>query len=167
MRARAPDQPGEVAVRHELPDFQTGNKTPHVLLECRSFEVQGQIEAAQPPLKIRANLARRFAQQRIAGRRAARLRVRKRGAANACSVALYGQNEPERCLYRRLRQIHARLIRAPGTMPGMEKKPAHQQQEPAEVHKEAVDADEGDKALDQYDKEVADSFPASDPPAQP
>ncbi len=36
-----------------------------------------------------------------------------------------------------------------------------------EIQKEAVDAHEGDKDLDDYDKQVADSFPASDPPAQP
>jgi hypothetical protein len=40
-------------------------------------------------------------------------------------------------------------------------------EEREEVHQEAVDAHEGDKKLDDYDKEVADSFPASDPPAQP
>lgn len=36
-----------------------------------------------------------------------------------------------------------------------------------EVKKEAREAREGDKPLDEYDKTVADSFPASDPPAQP
>lgn len=40
-------------------------------------------------------------------------------------------------------------------------------EEREEVEKEAVEAHEGDKKLDDYDKEVADSFPASDPPAQP
>ena len=34
-------------------------------------------------------------------------------------------------------------------------------------NKEAAEAKEGDKKLDDYDKAVADSFPASDPPAQP
>lgn len=48
----------------------------------------------------------------------------------------------------------------------MEKK-TPRPEERAEVHKEAVDADKGDEQLDEYDKEVADSFPASDPPAQP
>jgi hypothetical protein len=52
-------------------------------------------------------------------------------------------------------------------MPGMDKKSPIPPSERAEVHKEAVDAHEGDKSLDDYDKEVADSFPASDPPAQP
>jgi hypothetical protein len=37
----------------------------------------------------------------------------------------------------------------------------------AEVEKEAAEAREGDEDLDDYDKELADSFPASDPPAQP
>ncbi|MBV9271766.1 MAG: hypothetical protein JO165_11770 [Candidatus Eremiobacteraeota bacterium] len=36
-----------------------------------------------------------------------------------------------------------------------------------ELKEEARDAKEGDKELDDYDKTVADSFPASDPPAQP
>lgn len=49
----------------------------------------------------------------------------------------------------------------------MEKKPPLGPEEHAEVIKEAVDADKGDKELDDYDKQVADSFPASDPPAQP
>lgn len=39
--------------------------------------------------------------------------------------------------------------------------------EKAEIRKEAHEAKEGDKKLDEYDKAVADSFPASDPPAQP
>lgn len=51
-------------------------------------------------------------------------------------------------------------------MPGMDKKTVPPQ-ERAEVRKEAVDAREGDEKLDPYDKEVADSFPASDPPAVP
>ena len=49
----------------------------------------------------------------------------------------------------------------------MEKNTPVEPRERAEVIKEAVDAHEGDKKLDDYDKEVADSFPASDPPAQP
>lgn len=40
-------------------------------------------------------------------------------------------------------------------------------EERAEIHKEAEEAHEGDKELDDYDKQVADSFPASDPPAVP
>lgn len=53
-------------------------------------------------------------------------------------------------------------------MPGMEKNsPPRRPEEHAEVVKESVDAHEGDKKLDDYDKSVADSFPASDPPAQP
>jgi hypothetical protein len=39
--------------------------------------------------------------------------------------------------------------------------------ERAEIEKEAEEAREADEHLDDYDKEVADSFPASDPPAQP
>jgi hypothetical protein len=39
--------------------------------------------------------------------------------------------------------------------------------EKAEIKKEAEEAREGDEKLDDYDKELADSFPASDPPAQP
>lgn len=50
----------------------------------------------------------------------------------------------------------------------MERKtPAPPDDEHLEIHKESRDAHEGDKELDDYDKEVADSFPASDPPAQP
>jgi hypothetical protein len=40
-----------------------------------------------------------------------------------------------------------------------EKKPEHV--------KESEDARKGDRKLEDYDKTVADSFPASDPPAQP
>jgi len=36
-----------------------------------------------------------------------------------------------------------------------------------EIREEANEARKGDKDLDEYDKELADSFPASDPPAQP
>jgi len=39
--------------------------------------------------------------------------------------------------------------------------------EKAEIKQEVRDANEGDKQLDDYDKAVADSFPASDPPAMP
>ncbi len=39
--------------------------------------------------------------------------------------------------------------------------------EKAEIKKEVRKALEGDEQLDDYDKEVADSFPASDPPAMP
>jgi hypothetical protein len=39
--------------------------------------------------------------------------------------------------------------------------------EKAEIKKEAEDARKGDEPLDDYDKAVADSFPASDPPAMP
>lgn len=49
----------------------------------------------------------------------------------------------------------------------MERKSPMPPEDRAEVHKEATDAREGDEQLDEYDKEVADSFPASDPPAQP
>jgi hypothetical protein len=52
----------------------------------------------------------------------------------------------------------------------MEREPNVQAPKPsekAEIAKEAHDAREGDRKLDDYDKAVADSFPASDPPAQP
>jgi hypothetical protein len=39
--------------------------------------------------------------------------------------------------------------------------------ERAEIARESHEAVAGDKQLDDYDKAVADSFPASDPPAQP
>jgi hypothetical protein len=39
--------------------------------------------------------------------------------------------------------------------------------EKAEIKKDLAEAHEGDKHLDDYDKQVADSFPASDPPTQP
>jgi len=45
--------------------------------------------------------------------------------------------------------------------------PQQPPEEHEEVRKEAEDARKGDKELDDYDKAVADSFPASDPPAQP
>lgn len=52
----------------------------------------------------------------------------------------------------------------------MERKPTVQAPKPAEkaeIAEEAREAREGDSELDRYDKEIADSFPASDPPAQP
>lgn len=49
----------------------------------------------------------------------------------------------------------------------MERKSPMLPEEREEVRKEAADAHKGDEKLDEYDKEVADSFPASDPPAQP
>lgn len=39
--------------------------------------------------------------------------------------------------------------------------------EQAEIKKEAAEADADDEQLDDYDKELADSFPASDPPPLP
>lgn len=39
--------------------------------------------------------------------------------------------------------------------------------EKSETAKEAEDARKGDRKLEEYDKTIADSFPASDPPAQP
>jgi hypothetical protein len=45
--------------------------------------------------------------------------------------------------------------------------PTKPQEQRPELKEEARDAKEGDKKLDDYDKTVADSFPASDPPAQP
>lgn len=47
--------------------------------------------------------------------------------------------------------------KTPSTPPGKE----------PEARQEAREAREGDAALNKYDKEVADSFPASDPPAMP
>ncbi len=41
------------------------------------------------------------------------------------------------------------------------------QPEKSERAKEAEDARKGDRKLEEYDKTIADSFPASDPPAQP
>lgn len=58
------------------------------------------------------------------------------------------------------RGYKSRMEREPGVKAP---KPA----EKAEIAKEAEDAREGDSKLDDYDKAVADSFPASDPPAQP
>jgi hypothetical protein len=39
--------------------------------------------------------------------------------------------------------------------------------EKSESEKEAEEARQGDRKLEDYDKTIADSFPASDPPAQP
>lgn len=39
--------------------------------------------------------------------------------------------------------------------------------EKSETEQEAEDARKGDRKLEDYDKTMADSFPASDPPAQP
>jgi hypothetical protein len=49
----------------------------------------------------------------------------------------------------------------------MDKNTPIPKEEHEEIRKEAQEAEEGDEQLDDYDKEVADSFPASDPPAQP
>lgn len=60
--------------------------------------------------------------------------------------------------------------KARGYNAGMERKSGAQPRkraEKAEIVKEAEDARQGDRELDDYDKAVADSFPASDPPAQP
>lgn len=43
----------------------------------------------------------------------------------------------------------------------------NQHAEKPEEAKEAEDARKGDRKLEDYDKTIADSFPASDPPAQP
>lgn len=45
--------------------------------------------------------------------------------------------------------------------------PTKPQEQRHELKEEAKEAKEGDKKLDDYDKTVADSFPASDPPTQP
>ncbi len=54
-----------------------------------------------------------------------------------------------------------------GYNPRMDAKKPVRPQDATELRKEKEDAREGDKTLDDYDKEMADSFPASDPPAQP
>jgi hypothetical protein len=50
-----------------------------------------------------------------------------------------------------------------GHMERDEKSPS----EKSETEKEAEEARQGDRKLEEYDKTIADSFPASDPPAQP
>lgn len=75
--------------------------------------------------------------------------------------ALHDQRETKRRLDGRFRALHE------GTLFGMEQKKTIPPEEHKEIREEAIDAHEGDKKLDDYDKEVADSFPASDPPAVP
>ena len=45
--------------------------------------------------------------------------------------------------------------------------PTKPHEQKPELKQEKRDAEKGDAQLDDYDKAVADSFPASDPPAQP
>jgi hypothetical protein len=55
-----------------------------------------------------------------------------------------------------------------GTKSFMERDETQSQDtEKTEQAKEAEEARKGDRKLDDYDKTVADSFPSSDPPAQP
>jgi len=54
-----------------------------------------------------------------------------------------------------------------GTTRVMERDEKQTPAEKTEAKKESEDAREGDSKLDDYDKTMADSFPASDPPAQP
>lgn len=86
---------------------------------------------------------------------------------------IYGRSE--RGYLARLRTEHGWALAliecaspAMGTTLTMErdKQPA-QTPEKHEEKKEAEDARKGDRKLDDYDKTIADSFPASDPPTQP
>jgi hypothetical protein len=54
-----------------------------------------------------------------------------------------------------------------GTNGRMERDETQISSEQSETEKEAQEARKGDRKLEEYDKTVADSFPASDPPAQP
>jgi len=56
---------------------------------------------------------------------------------------------------------------AMGTNGSMERDETQTNLENDESAKEAEDARKGDRKLEDYDKTMADSFPASDPPAQP
>jgi hypothetical protein len=62
-------------------------------------------------------------------------------------------------------------VSEPGYTAGMDERDkavkAPKPAEKAAIKEEAREAREGDEPLDDYDKEVADSFPASDPPAMP
>ncbi len=54
-----------------------------------------------------------------------------------------------------------------GTNAGMERDEKQTRREQPDTDKEAEEARKGDRKLEEYDKTIADSFPASDPPAQP
>ena len=54
-----------------------------------------------------------------------------------------------------------------GTNPFMERDETQTGPAENDEQKEAEEARKGDRKLDDYDKTVADSFPSSDPPAQP
>jgi hypothetical protein len=58
--------------------------------------------------------------------------------------------------------VSALTVGTNGRMERDEKRP-----EKSETEQEAQDARKGDRKLEDYDKTIADSFPASDPPAQP
>jgi len=54
-----------------------------------------------------------------------------------------------------------------GTNAVMERDEKQTPREKSDSDKEAEEARKGDRKLEDYDKTIADSFPASDPPAQP
>jgi hypothetical protein len=168
MCSRTSDKAREIAVRYELSDFQTGNKRPNLLLKRRSFEVQRKIETPKAPAEICAHLPCRLAKQWIGHAALWCATACKFCRPNAVAVASNDKHHTERRLNRRACNVHTLPFRAPpGTIPRMDKNTPIPKEEHEEIRKEAQEAEEGDEQLDDYDKEVADSFPASDPPAQP
>lgn len=168
MSSRTPYITRKIAVRYELSDFKAGNKFPNVLLKCRSFEVQRKIETPKALAEICAHLPCRLAEQRISRPALRRGAPCKFCRSNGVAVAFNDEHDAERRLYRRACKVHPLPFRLPpGTIPRMDKNTPIPKEEHEEIRKEAQEAEEGDEQLDDYDKEVADSFPASDPPAQP
>lgn len=162
MSARPADQPRQIPVRNQLSRFEPCRERPHVFLKFGPFEMKRHVETREPFAKIRVDLTHRFAQNGVGGLASIGFQAcgKTRGA-DAQTVALDQQRQTQRRLQSRACERHA------GYNARMDKKTPVPPEERAEVRKEAVEAHEGDKALDDYDKQMADSFPASDPPAQP
>lgn len=161
MGTRPSEQTRQVAVRDQFSGLQAGDETPNVRLKRRSVEPEREVEAPQTFPEICGSLPLRFSQHAVGRRAPIRFHAGKAGAADRLAVALDKQRESQRRFNRSARELHAGY-----NAPMTEKTPVpHEERE--ETRKEAVEAHEGDRKLDDYDKQVADSFPASDPPAQP
>lgn len=163
MRARPSNGSRKIAVGNNFARFKSRHVRPNVDLQRRALEMERQVEANQTSGKVRAHLTRGFPQQRVAEARHTALLPHEVCGNDSTRVARYGKRNAERRRYERANQIHgynASMDEKNKTFPVS---PA----EKAEIKKEAEEAREGDEKLDDYDKQLADSFPASDPPTQP
>lgn len=128
--------------------------------------MQRQVEAAQPFVEIGAHLFSRFAQKRHFVTHGFRsFAAHELRAGDAPLVSRDGKRDAER----RGKDAPDGFHGYAGSMDEKKQTSADTPtpSERGEIKKEAEEAREGDKKLDDYDKAVADSFPASDPPVQP